>query len=300
MMNPEFRPMNPNDKHIYELMPILIGIGPHKDLLFYGSCFIAWPGMAITAKHNIEEIFKCDPDFARNKPSKANYWLVQVKWDGDDHSYVVWTIDSVGLSAHSDIAIIWLRPWERNATQHKEWKALPVTFDIPPIGATVRAFGYHDVCFDGSRFNKKKKLTHLEVSTQKSISTGTIKQIYWQMRDRGKFSFPCFEVNARFKGGMSGGFVLNEKSEVCGIVCGSGLPPNSPDEEDISYVTMLWPMMAIPVDPRLVQGSADSSSYRLKDMSTQGVFTPKGWDRVLIKDQLDIGGPLTMSYQRIS
>ena len=66
----EFRPVNPTDRIIYELMPLLIGIGPNEDLLCYGSCFIAWPHMAITAKHVVEELLKHDPGIALGKPCK--------------------------------------------------------------------------------------------------------------------------------------------------------------------------------------------------------------------------------------
>ena len=55
-MMSEFKPVNSEDRLIYELMPILIGISPNEDLICYGSCFVAWPHMAITAKHVVEEL----------------------------------------------------------------------------------------------------------------------------------------------------------------------------------------------------------------------------------------------------
>lgn len=294
---PEFRPVNPEDRLIYELMPILIGIGPQGDLLCYGSCFIAWPHMAITAKHVIDELLKQDPGIVAGKPCKYEYWIAQVKWNGDEHDYVIWTIGSIATSPHSDIAIIWLRAFDRNASQYKEWKTVPVTFDPPPIGATVRAFGLHNVRFDGSRMNSEGKFEHIEVKCDRSTSTGTVKQHYWGGRDRGMYNFPCFEVDARFEHGMSGGLVITEDSVVCGIVCGS-LPATLPDEEHISYVSMLWPMMAIPVDSRLIPSGVEAARYRLQDLSAKGIFTPTGWDRVLIEDAIDAGGPLTIRYLR--
>lgn len=294
---PTFRPVNPDDRLIYELMPILIGIGPNADLLCYGSCFIAWPHMAITGKHVIEELLRNDPGIALGKPCKFEYWIIQIKWVGDEHSYVVWTVDSIGTSPHTDIAIIWLRAHDQNATQHKKWGIIPVNFDVPPIGSTVTAFGLHDVRFDGSRVNADGKFEHIEVNFERSQSTGIVKQIYWEGRDRGLYSFPCFEIDARFEHGMSGGLVITENSQVCGIVCGS-LATTSIDEAHVSYVTMLWPMMAIPVDARLVPGGAEPARYRLKDLSAQGIFAPNGWDRVQIEDTLDAGGPLTLRYLR--
>lgn len=293
----EFRTVNSDDRLLYELMPVLIGIGPNEDLLYYGSCFIVWPHIAITAKHVVEELLRNDPGIVSGAPSKYEYWITQVKWGGDDHDYVVWTIDSIATSPHSDIAIIWLRGLNDVAVRYKEWKVAPVTFDPPPIGATVRALGIHNVRFDGSRVNAEGKFEHIEVKCERSISTGTVKQHYWARRDRGMYNFPCLEVDARFEHGMSGGLVIDEHSQVCGIVCGS-LPASSTEEDHVSYISMLWPMMAIPVDARLVPDGVETARYRLQDLSARGIFTPVGWDRVLIHDALDTGDPIKISYLR--
>ncbi|MBN8778670.1 trypsin-like peptidase domain-containing protein [Thiobacillus sp.] len=292
---PDFRSVNPEDRLIYELMPVLIGIGPDEDLHCYGSCFIAWPHMAITAKHVVEQLLKQDPGIAARRQAKYEYWLAQVIWEGNEHNYVVWTIDSIGLSAHSDIAIIWLRPLDGNAGRYKKWKTVPLTFDPPPIGATVRAFGLHGVRFDGSRVNSDGKFEHIELKFDRSVSTGSVRQHYWAGRDRAMYNFPCFEVDAKFEHGMSGGLVITDDSHVCGIVCGS-LPAMSSDEPHVSYVTMLWPMMAIPVDAKLVPEGDGVSRYHLQHLSEKGIFTPTGWERVLIRDDLDRGGAVTIQY----
>lgn len=258
---PVFKPVNPKDRIVYELMPILIGIGPNKDLHCYGSCFIAWHGMAITAKHVVDELLRKDPTIIAGKPCKFVYWIIQVKWTTNGHQYVLWTIDSIATSPHADIAIIWLKALDQNATQYKDWKTVPITFDPPPIGATIRAFGLHNIRFDGSRPNSNGKFEHIEVNSDRSISSGVVKLHYWEGRDRGLYNFPCFETNARFEHGMSGGLVINEDSQVCGIVCGS-LPPSSIGEEHVSYVSMLWPMMAIPVEARYIPGAETADAYR--------------------------------------
>lgn len=72
---------------------------------------------------------------------------------------------------------------------------------------------------------------------------------------------------------MSGGLVITEESQVCAIVCGS-LSSSAPGEEDVFYITMLWPMMAIPVDKRLVSNGQDGVRYHLQHQSAQGIFTP--------------------------
>jgi hypothetical protein len=172
-----------------------------------------------------------------------------------------------------------------------------VTFDPPAVGATIRAFGLHDVTFEGSRVFADGKFEHIEFKSEQSISTGTVKQHHWNGRDSVMYNFPCFEVDAKFESGMSGGLVIDEESKVCGIVCGS-LHGASEDEEHVSYVTMLWPMMAIPVPSKLVIGGLESARYRLRDLSAQGKFNPYGWERVLIEDGNLARVPLTIRYQR--
>jgi hypothetical protein len=99
---------------------------------------------------------------------------------------------------------------------------------------------------------------------------------------------------------MSGGLVINEHSEVCGIVCGS-LPAGPEDEEHVSYVTMLWPMMAIPVRSGLIPGGFESARYCLRDLSARRIFTPCGWERVLIEDKIAAGAAYSsLSHQAIA
>ena len=175
---PEFSPVNPDDIYVKELMPILIGIGPNGDLHCYGSCFIAWPHMAVTARHVIDELFKRDPGLISGE-AIFEYWVVQVVVDAGEHLSVVWTIDSIGVSAHSDIALIWLRGYDQNADvykQQKQWKIPATTFDPPPIGSTVQAFGIHDVSFEGSRVNADGKFEHIAFKSEHSISTGVVTQ----------------------------------------------------------------------------------------------------------------------------
>lgn len=291
---PDFQPANPKDRLLYELMPILIGIGPDEDLHFYGTCFITWPHMAVTAKHVVEELIKRDPGIAEGKQCRMEYWVMQVVWKDENHEYIVWKIDSVSLSAHTDIAVIWLCGQGEDAPVYK-WKAVQMTFDPPAVGSQVTAFGIHNVRFDGSRVNADRKFEHIEFNSDRSKSIGTVKQHYWSGRDRGMYNFPCFEVDAKFEHGMSGGFVLNQQGHICGIVCGS-LPPSAPGEEHISYVTMLWPMIAIPVDKRLVPNGRDGVRYRLQHLSARGIFIPHGWDRVVVDDKLDEGGPISIHY----
>ena len=293
----DFKPTKSDDRYFSELLPVLIGIGPNGELLAYGTCFIAMPHLAVTAKHVFEEILAKDPGLAIGG-AKFEYWIVQVVWDEiTGHDYVVWTIDSAAYSPHSDIAVIWLRSWNDSAERYKAWKVVPITFELPAISSAITAFGIHDVKFDGSRVGIDGKFEHIEFKSERSISTGIVKAHFPNGRDQVLLPFPCFEVDAKFESGMSGGIVINDKSQVCGIVC-SSLHATNEDEEHVSYVTLLWPIMAIPVRAGLLVegGGTEYQGHRIKDLAIQGKFSPVGWQKVLIDDQLSKGGALTIQY----
>lgn len=48
---------------------------------------------------------------------------------------------------------------------------------------------------------------------------GTIRQVYPFGRDAVMLAFPCFEIEARFDPGMSGGLVVDESGRLCGLIC---------------------------------------------------------------------------------
>jgi hypothetical protein len=56
--------------------------------------------------------------------------------------------------------------------------------------------------------------------------------------------FPCFEVEARFDGGMSSGPVFDETGAVCGIIC-SGIDGAHESGAPVSYVTTIWPIFGM-------------------------------------------------------
>lgn len=59
-------------------------------------------------------------------------------------------------------------------------------------------------------------------------------------------TFPCFQTDARFDHGMSGGPVFNEAGYVCGVICSSYQVENDPGY--ISHVSLIWPAMGIQIE----------------------------------------------------
>lgn len=279
----DFRPVRTEDHYFSELVVRLIAIDQNGDIHFFGTAFIFQPYLALTAKHVIEEYFKLDLNIYRGEKISFNFWAIQIVWEGSEHNYVVWEVQFVSLSGHSDLAILKLYPYCENAAKHTRWGTVPCTLIPPEVGDSVIGFGLHSMSFEGSRVNAEGKVEHIEMKAKASSSRGVVRAVYPQYRDRGMLPFPCFEVDAQFEHGMSGGLVINGSSEVCGIVC-SSFPKTEEHPTPSSYVATLWPMMAMKIDFSLFRKAPISGKQYLLELARHGVFTPTGWERIVIEE----------------
>ena len=280
------RPISADDHLFSELVVRLIAIDKEGALYSFGTAFIFQPYLALTAKHVIEEFFKLDPCIYRDEAVSFNFWAVQVTWEGAEHSYVVWDIRGVSFSGHSDLAMLKLHPYCTNAAKYTErniWKLVPCTLITPQIGDKVVGFGLHGISFKGSHVNSEGKVEHIELTDSASSSSGVVRAVHPIYRDMSMLTFPCFEVDAQFEPGMSGGLVINAHSQVCGIVC-SSMPATDEYPSPSSYVTMLWPMMAMKLDFSLFGRSPISGIQYVHELARHGIFTPEGWERVFIEE----------------
>lgn len=280
----DFRPVPSNDNFFSEIVVRLIAIDQNGKIYSFGTAFVFQPYLVLTAKHVIEEFFKLDPRIYQGKEVSFNFWAVQVTWEGSEHNYVVWEVKSVSLSSHSDLAVLKLHPYCVNAAKYTtKWKTLRCTLIPPKVGDSVIGLGVHRMSFEGSRINADGKVEHIEMKDEASSSRGVVKAVYPQSRDLSMLPFPCFEVDARFEPGMSGGLVINDRSVVCGIVC-SSMPATDEHSKPSSYVAMLWPLLAMKIDFSLFRTAPVSGKQYIFELARHGVFTPEGWEHVVIEE----------------
>ncbi|TMQ29858.1 MAG: trypsin-like peptidase domain-containing protein [Nitrospirae bacterium] len=255
-------------------------------LYSFGTAFIFQPYLALTAKHVIEEFFKLDTCIYRGEAVRFNFWAVQVTWESAEHSYVVWEVRGVSFSGHSDLAVLKLHPYCANAAKYTErniWKLMACTLITPQVGDQVIGFGLHSINFEGSHVGSEGKVEHIELNDKAASSQGVVRAVHPLYRDVSMLNFPCFEVDAQFEPGMSGGLVINAHSQVCGIVC-SSMPATDEHPSPSSYVAMLWPMMAMKLDFSLFGKSPISGIQYVLELARHGIFTPEGWERVVIEE----------------
>ena len=80
---------------------------------------------------------------------------------------------------------------------------------------------------------------------------------------------------------MSGGPVFNESGMLCGLIC-SNLPPDNPDFDHISYVTLLWPSMSTKVFLNLKKHKLHNN-FPVLFLAEHGYIPVEGWEFVKIQ-----------------
>ena len=107
--------------------------------------------------------------------------------------------------------------------------------------------------------------------------------------------FPCFETNARFDHGMSGGPVLDDQGHVCGII-GTGLSPEVEGVEHYSHASTLWPVMgtmvSFPWEDRYPRGT----SFPLYEFAKAGFIDTRHLGHVSVSvnpDGIQVPAPCT-------
>jgi hypothetical protein len=208
-----------------------------------GTATIIGTFVALTAKHVLDEIttrFGAE-DIDRGAKEIANY-SVRLYQILPGPCYVVYQVVAAWNSPDTDISVLHLGLFRGSPGTKLDWRSPSLVFGSPPVGTPLAAFGYHSSQVSTRPADDGNY--HLELKDSPTTSTGVVEEILPRGQPAGNFTFPCYRIAARFDGGMSGGPVFDEKGALCGIISGS-LFPGDGDEEPISYVCMLWPLLRL-------------------------------------------------------
>ncbi len=216
---------------------------------------------------------------------RFNIWVVFIS-NEDSQMYHVFEVASVYISPHSDLVLFHLDPRDRIGNERK-WVQAHINLELPYVGERVVGVG-----FIKSKVNVRidaRGQSHIEIIDEPVVSVGGITQVFPEKRDSYLRHYPCIEMNARFEGGMSGGPVFNDSGQLIGIVCSSF--DLSDSNENISYASLLWPLMAIVVE------NIKDVSQPLYDLAKSGIIETIGLKRIRlsITGQKDI---FNISYIR--
>jgi hypothetical protein len=262
------------------------------DVFMSGSCVRLARNLYLTAKHVVEDYVRRFGTGGREVLCEA--WIVHIE---PGREYEVWSIEHAWMSPHSDLALLKTKARNDVAAQDRPRPCVGLELSPPAVGERVVGFGFHSGT--GVVRIDEAETRHIEVNAIGSATVGEVIELHDEMRDSGRLGFPCYRVNARFDGGMSGGPVFSDRGHVCGIIC-SSLPPYHEDEEHVSYVATLWPAMAIPVHVDL-NGAEVDQAYPLLRLAQMGIIHAAGHENVAIGEALAPGlWKVSYTYQRAS
>ena len=236
-----------------------------------GSAVFIAPRLAITVKHVIAEFWRLygTPDVGlEDKGDKnAEFEILAIQYPGAEAHPAVWITRRAWLSPHSDLAVITLEPADELSKDY-QFTQVPTLSVLPPSkGEQIRACGFAASQVSGINGNR------VELLLNPLSAAGPVTETYPSHRDRGLLSFPCFEIETVFIGGMSGGPIYNASNEICGLVC-VGM-----NDYPSAHGVVLWPLFGVAIDQEIPSLTL-TEPYPIAHLADRGFFRLKDWDQV--------------------
>jgi len=260
-----------------EFVVRLVALSRDGSVSVQGSGLLLGAGLCITAKHVFDD-FLDRFGYSSNEDMSItplfDVFVIQVR--SEDREVLIWKVDCFWASPHTDALVLHLVPHSENSRPVKQWKR-PVLQLIPPVvGTRVHCVGYRLSELVSS--DLKDEHTSISFKDIPTVSTGEVREVHVCRRDSVRLCFPCFRTNQRLDGGMSGGPIISESGEVCGLNC-SSLPAGSCEEEDVSYFILLYAVMGVPMSFH-GPGFPESGVYHVLDLARTDVINVRGVEHV--------------------
>jgi len=244
---------------------------PDWEMHVIGTATVIGSYLALTAKH----VVTASLNYCKTKTTTSGETVVE----GGELKllqvlpgpiYRFWAVSKAWLS-NSDIAVLHLRA-DRMSEQYEEasWRCPAVRAFPPPTGQKVIAFGFRDSQIHITKNSDGS--AHIDLNDKPTTSAGTVGQVFPVQRDSSMLNFPCFEVHAQFAHGMSGGVVVDEEGQLCGLVC-AGIKFVDANAPPLSYAVTLWPFLAIVISADRGNSYPRGVQYPIIDLALDKIIT---------------------------
>jgi len=227
----------PINSSITEIAGLVVAGTNENDLYPAGTAFLISPSLALTARHVVDDIFKI---LAGKTPTEIRG---EVPFGTQLTTFPLgkplhWDVIGYELGLPTDLALLMLK------NDHLQLNLELPTFNLLPpfIGERIVAFGYPKTKHRVDRHG----LARLGLNPH--TTTGLVQEVHYEKRDSANHNYPCFQTDANFEHGMSGGPVFGPDGYIMGCIC-SGFTLSDSDQVNISYASLIWPFLGICTDP---------------------------------------------------
>ena len=247
------------------------GVSPTKA---DGSGVFVGDRLIMTARHVVQWYWDSyDNSRVRmDRPGKkiADFEMFAVQAQGNNVEPALWAASKLSACPYSDLALISVVPVNELAKAQPPLAPLRLSI-LPPIkGEKIVAFGFAATSVAAESGEQVK------LDLNPSTAMGTVTDVFPEKRDSCLLSFPSYQVEAHFIGGMSGGPIFNQAGELCGLVCSGG----SGDEDiPISNGVVLWPMAGLRIDHR-IPSVITEPPYTILELARVGLMDVPDWQYV--------------------
>lgn len=261
---PAFRDERP-DSPISEFALRVVVEFPNWQLLVVGTATIISGYLAVTARHVLDHVVRTHGATLKDgKNVEISGYELKLYQVLPGPAYRIWRVVAA-WPCETDIVLLHLS-LDRSTVPDETvtWKQPHLRVMPPPAGQKVVAFGYREAKIVVTE--SQDGVHHIELNDRPTTSIGTVRQVYPNGRDGVMLPFPCFEIEARFDPGMSGGMVIDENGALCGLICAS-LQHGDPNTPPISYVASLWPMLKTAITANRAGNFPKGVSYPVIDLA---------------------------------
>ncbi|HWZ71257.1 MAG TPA: trypsin-like peptidase domain-containing protein [Casimicrobiaceae bacterium] len=274
MQEPTFKESGP-EQLIHEIAMPLIAVAQDGNQEYVsGTAFVIGRGWALTAFHVLDDfVLRYEGVRVGDGNPNISFQILAFLTVEAGKKVLPLRVMRIWRATPLDIAVLAFGV-DNDWPDDYVWKVPALDLLPPKCGTPIFGFGFANPSLDRPG-NAGPPLLNLHPRT----TTGHVIEIHHELRDTSRLPFPCFRSNARFDGGMSGGPVFNKASgKLCGVIC-SSLPGTNPDEEHVSYVSSLWPIIATPIDATDTEVSG-AARYPLMRLFENRILNATNLERV--------------------
>ncbi|MDX2165040.1 MAG: serine protease [Gammaproteobacteria bacterium] len=283
---PQFEPHPHINSSIYEVALRLAAFDANDKFYATGTSVAIAGNLLLAAKHVIDDFLK-EFNCSYNEKANITIWAVQITNDKD--LYAIWECTEIFSWENSDIAILRIAPLNDIAAKRKALTSCQLSFLPPKQGDNIVAFGYKGLSRDSCKITRDGTGTkHFDIQDEPHVTTGKILDVYNNVKNPSRIPAPCFATEARVDGGMSGGPVFTENGLLCGILSTSFDVTDG--ELNTSFVSLLWPMLAIKLPLSKDRGS-QTTEYSIQELVQKGLISGTGWEHFIINEKLGFISP---------